>query len=173
VIPCGKQFDRLLVRHDRQELGHQRPDPRIGGGGRAPRLSIEIIPPVSKWGPILTSDDPTAPLIAGHRSRAANNPGLPFQTTGLNRGHYLSLITGEVDFWKTKQNLISGAIIDPYLNREFQYSTPAYAHAAATLVAYAGRAGSAGVRSQSARLVGTERSLRAVRQAVMRTSSHR
>ena len=94
----------------------------------------------STWGPILTSPDPTAALLAGHRGRVTNSPWpTAFEPTGLTRSAYLSLIAGEVDFWKTKQDA-TGAIIDPYLNREFQYSTPSFAHAAAALVAYAGRA---------------------------------
>ncbi|MBC8104168.1 MAG: hypothetical protein H7Z41_16460 [Cytophagales bacterium] len=104
-----------------------------------PRVTIAWNPlPASLWS--LPTDDPTAAMLAGHRTRVASNMGMSFQPTGLTRSHYLSLITGQVDFWKTKQNPANGAIIDPYLNREFQYSTPAYAHAAATLVAYAGRA---------------------------------
>ena len=104
-----------------------------------PKIIIDPYPfPASLW--TVTANDPTDSLMADHRARVANNPTLPFQTTGLTRSHYLSLITSEVDFWKTKQNLTTGAIIDPYRNIEFQYSTPSFAHAAATLVAYAGRA---------------------------------
>ena len=99
------------------------------------RVVISDAPIVSTWGPILTSPDPTAPLLQGHRARAAHRRVLP---TGLGRADYLRLIASEVDFWKAKQDA-DGAIIDPYLNREFQYSTPAFAHAAATLVVYAER----------------------------------
>ncbi len=99
------------------------------------RVTISDAPIVSTWGPILVSPDPTAPLLNGHRERARHRRVRP---TGLRRDDYLRLIASEVDFWKTKQDA-DGAIIDPYLNREFQYSTPAFAHAAATLVAYAGR----------------------------------
>ena len=99
------------------------------------RVTISDAPIVSTWGPILVSPDPTAPLLNGHRERARHRRVRP---TGLGRDDYLRLIASEVDFWKTKQDA-DGAIIDPYLNREFQYSTPAFAHAAATLVAYAGR----------------------------------
>ncbi len=106
----------------------------------SPRVTVTVAPPVSKWGPVSTWEDPTAPLLAGHRARVANQNWGSFKKTNLKRSDYLTLIAGEVDFWKGLQNPETGAIIDPYLNREFQYSTPAYAHAAATLVAYAGRA---------------------------------
>ena len=56
----------------------------------------------------------------------------------MTRADYLKLIAGEVDFWKTQQNA-KGAIIDPYKREEWQYSTPAYAHAAAALIAWNGR----------------------------------
>ncbi|HET9420494.1 MAG TPA: hypothetical protein VFO49_05105, partial [Nocardioides sp.] len=99
------------------------------------RVTISDAPIVSTWGPILETPDPTAAMLDGHRKRAAHRRIRP---TGLGRPDYLRLIASEVDFWKEKQDA-DGAIIDPYLNREFQYSTPAFAHAAATLVAYAGR----------------------------------
>jgi hypothetical protein len=103
------------------------------------RITLESVTPpepVSMWGPVLTWEDPTAALLAGHRTRMKAAPAI--KTTGLKRADYLRLIAGEVDFWKTKQ-AAEGAIIDPYRNVEFQYSTPAFAHAAAALVAYAGR----------------------------------
>ncbi|SFO39156.1 hypothetical protein SAMN04489713_105392 [Actinomadura madurae] len=99
------------------------------------RVTFTDAPVTSTWGPILTTPDPTAPLLDGHRSRSAGGRVRP---TGLGRGDYLRLIASEVDFWKAGQDA-DGAIIDPYRNREFQYSTPAFAHAAAALVVYAGR----------------------------------
>jgi hypothetical protein len=103
-----------------------------------PRITITNTPlAASTW--TVPSEDPTAVLLAGHRVRTANASLESFKPTELNREHYLELIAGQVDFWKTLQRS-TGAIIDPYRNAEFQYSTPAYAHAAATLVAYAGRA---------------------------------
>ncbi|MES2463613.1 MAG: hypothetical protein V4671_23815, partial [Armatimonadota bacterium] len=93
----------------------------------------------SAWAPVLSWPDPTAPLLAGHRSRMESASVKSFKTTGLQRSDYLKLIGSEIDFWKTKQNKETGAIIDPYRNVEFQYSTPAFAHAASTLVVYAGR----------------------------------
>lgn len=55
------------------------------------------------------------------------------------RADYLPLIAGNVGYWKHFQD-DRGAIVDPYEKLERQYSTPAFALAAATLVAYAGRA---------------------------------
>jgi hypothetical protein len=93
----------------------------------------------STWAPVLTWDDPTINLLAGHRHRLASDEKRSFQPTGLGRGDYLTLIAGEIDFWKTQQDTETGAIIDPYRKAEFQYSTPAFAHAASALVAYANR----------------------------------
>ena len=61
-----------------------------------------------------------------------------FRPTGLSKKDYLSLIVGNVDFFKQHQDE-AGAIIDPYEKKERQYSTPAFALAAALLVAEAGR----------------------------------
>ena len=65
--------------------------------------------------------------------------------TGLTKKDYLSLIAGNVDFWKKFQNT-DGAILDPYekdeqhpQGQEKQYSTPAFALAAAELVKESGR----------------------------------
>jgi hypothetical protein len=70
------------------------------------------------------------------------NPNAPvptdFAPTQLNKKDYLKLIAGNVDFWKKHLNA-DGAIIDPYENAEKQYSTPAFALAAAELVKEAGR----------------------------------
>ncbi|MES2459625.1 MAG: hypothetical protein V4671_03520 [Armatimonadota bacterium] len=103
-------------------------------------IRVTAVPvPTSLWpaAPV----DPTAPMLAGHRTRVADylNSGQTVTATGLTRDHYLALIAGEIDFWKNYQNTTTGAIIDPYRNVEFQYSTPAYAHASSALVAYAGR----------------------------------
>ncbi len=58
--------------------------------------------------------------------------------TGLQRADYLKVIAGNVDFFCKHQNQ-EGAIIDPYKHEEWQYATPAFAHAASLLVAHAGR----------------------------------
>ncbi|MFC4554927.1 hypothetical protein [Georgenia faecalis] len=101
-----------------------------------PRVAYVNAAIASTWGPILTSPDPTVALLAGHRARAA---GRTVASTDLAHADYLRLIGSGIDFWTSWQSP-AGAIIDPYRNSEFQYSTPAFAHAAAALVAYAGRA---------------------------------
>jgi hypothetical protein len=108
----------------------------------AVRVVTEKVPPPepkSAWGPVLSWPDPTAELLAGHRKRAATVTPKSFKPTDRKRADYLKLIAGEIDFWKTQQNKETGAIIDPYRKIEWQYSTPAFAHAASALVAYAGR----------------------------------
>jgi rhamnogalacturonyl hydrolase YesR len=78
-------------------------------------------------------------LLRQFRGESAKQAGTTaFAATGLSRADYLKLISGEVDFWRQRQSG-DGAIIDPYRQAEFQYSTPAFAHAAATLVAYGDR----------------------------------
>jgi hypothetical protein len=76
------------------------------------------------------------PASAAQMPKPANSPG--WSETGITRADYLPLISGNVDFFKQHQNA-EGAIIDPYEKKERQYSTPAFAQAAATLVAFAGR----------------------------------
>jgi hypothetical protein len=61
-----------------------------------------------------------------------------FQATDLKKGDYLKLIAGNVDFFKQFQRA-DGAIIDPNEHAEIQYSTPAFALAAAVLVQNAQR----------------------------------
>lgn len=58
--------------------------------------------------------------------------------TGLSREDYLKVIAGNVDRFVGFQNA-KGAIIDPYRKAEWQYATPCFALAAATLVAHAQR----------------------------------
>ena len=98
----------------------------------------ESAPIKSEWNASVFQNDPTAPLLAAFRANSKNAPK-SFAPTGLSRATYLKLISGEIDFWKTHQNA-SGAIIDPYSKKEVQYSTPAFANAAAVLVARDGRA---------------------------------
>ncbi len=85
----------------------------------------------------IPAEDPTKPLLAQFRKEGTPKE---FSTTKLTRADYLKLMASEVDFWKTKQNA-DGAIIDPYKNEEWQYSTPAFAYAAAGLVAWDNRTG--------------------------------
>lgn len=62
----------------------------------------------------------------------------PVTETGLKAVDYLRLIAGNVDFFRQHQDE-RGAIIDPYREEEFQYSTPCYALGGAVLVEHAGR----------------------------------
>jgi hypothetical protein len=62
-----------------------------------------------------------------------------FKPTGLTRRDYLTLIAGDVDFFKKFQDAKTGAIIDPYRKQETQYATPAFAVAAGILVTEAKR----------------------------------
>ena len=98
----------------------------------APTVTKELLTQTT-WG--VSLPDPTGPLLT--QFRAAEVP-LGYNPTGLSRADYLKLIAGEVDFWKTKQNA-DGAIIDPYKKEEWQYATPAFAHAAAALIVWNNR----------------------------------
>ncbi len=80
--------------------------------------------------------DPIAPVFSRFRTSLRDLPDP--EPTGLAREDYLDLIEGNVDFFKAYQD-DNGAILDPYEDEEVQYSTPAYALAAITLVAHAGR----------------------------------
>ena len=90
--------------------------------------------PYSEWDASVFADDPTPNLLSAFDGTGAAE----FTPTGLTREDYLVLVGSEVDFWVTHQN-DNGAIIDPYAGSEVQYSTPAFANAAAALVVYAGR----------------------------------
>ena len=74
----------------------------------------------------------TVSTVRGHLETATIIP------TGLSRADYLTTIQGIVDYFKNHQSA-SGRIIDPYLKREFQYSTPCFAWAASVLVVHGGR----------------------------------
>jgi hypothetical protein len=89
-----------------------------------------------RWRDLKADPDPTVPLLEQFRKNVPSAPAIT--PTGLTRADYLKLIAGNVDFFKGHQN-DSGAIIDPYKNEEFQYSTPCFAGAAAALIAHAGR----------------------------------
>ncbi len=62
------------------------------------------------------------------------NAAASFRSSGLDRREYLRLADGIVRFFAAHQDA-RGAIIDPYEKRERQYSTPAFACAAAVLYA--------------------------------------
>ncbi len=107
----------------------------------APSVMTAALPAVERtgkdtWPDVLAWADPTLPLLQTFRANAKT--ASPIKSTGLTRADYLKLIAGEVDFWRKHQNA-NGAVIDPYRKVEFQYSTPAFAHAAAALVKYANR----------------------------------
>jgi hypothetical protein len=87
------------------------------------------------WADVPSTPDPTAPLLAQFR---ADQREATIEPTGLTRGDYLHVIAGNVDYFRQQQD-DRGAIIDPHRNVEFQYSTPCFALAAATLVVHAGR----------------------------------
>ncbi len=92
---------------------------------------------IDNWGDVKSWPDPIAPFLKTFRDHVARaKHGV--NDTHLKRAAYLKLIAGNVDFWKQHQDA-RGAIIDPYRKVEFQYSTPCFAYAAATLVAHAGR----------------------------------
>jgi hypothetical protein len=61
-----------------------------------------------------------------------------FTPSGLTPRDYLRVIEGNVDFFGHHQDA-TGAIIDPYKQEEYQYSTPCFALAASTVAIYAGR----------------------------------
>ena len=71
--------------------------------GSLVKEQVPVPAPRSAWGPVLTWPDPTAALLAGHRKRAQTTPKA-FKATGLRRADYLTLIAGEIDFWKTHQD---------------------------------------------------------------------
>ena len=64
----------------------------------------------------------------------------PLTPSGLRRSDLLSTIAGIVEWFLPHQNASTGAIIDPDTHAEEEYSTPCFAHAAATLVAHGARA---------------------------------
>ena len=84
--------------------------------------------------------DPLADHPLGQQLEAIFSAPAPahFEPTGVERTDYLHMIEKNVDFFRPFQNE-SGAIIDPSSHGERQYSTPAFALAAATLVECLGR----------------------------------
>jgi rhamnogalacturonyl hydrolase YesR len=111
------------------------PTTETATASRISRISLPRPAPVNTWGPIAEWPDPITPYVARFRGQPKT---AKLKATGRKREDYLKLIASEVDFWKKKQNA-DGAIVDPYRKQEFQYSTPAFAHAAAALVVYANR----------------------------------
>src|SRR4051812_4181676 len=81
---------------------------------------------------------PASEALARLFAQPIAKPPSGFESTGMKRDDYLTLIAGNVDFYKKHQNE-EGAIIDPVQGKEIQYSTPSFALATATLVAHANR----------------------------------
>ena len=88
------------------------------------------------WEDVFSWDNPIMPHWDRFREHLSKKPG--FQPTGLTRKDYLKVIEGDVDYFRNFQDE-QGAIIDPFKKIEWQYSTPCFALAAATLVVHAGR----------------------------------
>jgi hypothetical protein len=78
-------------------------------------------------------DFPLTGAIARFRDDQARRAGA-WTPTGPGRGEYLRLMQGIVRFFAACQDA-RGAIVDPYEQKERQYSTPAFALAAAVLCA--------------------------------------
>ena len=96
-----------------------------------PRIVTDFIeadePAPPDWRQVADRPDPTAPLVAAFLKAAPKVNG-----TTVDRLDYLRLIESDVDHWRQHQNG-DGAIVDPYLKQEWQYSTPCFAFAAAQL----------------------------------------
>jgi hypothetical protein len=78
------------------------------------------------------ADDRLAATIRGVRD-ALTRQKAAISSTNFRRDDYLNLIDGVVKYFRPFQDK-KGRIIDPYLHREYQYSTPTFALAAATLI---------------------------------------
>src|SRR5580693_6319646 len=70
---------------------------------------------------------PLASVVAQARQTAASSKGIP---SGLTREGYLKTCEGIVGFFQHFQTA-EGRIIDPFMRKEVQYSTPCYAWTAA------------------------------------------
>ena len=80
--------------------------------------------------------NPMAGTVSALRGFAA--AAGPINPTGLRRADLLDTISGVVEWFLPLQNA-AGAIIDPDSHAEEEYSTPCFAHAAATLVVHGAR----------------------------------
>ncbi len=90
-----------------------------------------IIPPEARAGAVLPHLHPYADVINTFITRQGEYPWR-FEPTGFTRDAYLPVIDSIARGLRLYQNA-AGRIIDPILNREHQYSTPAYAHAVSVL----------------------------------------
>ncbi|MCL2894755.1 hypothetical protein [Brenneria tiliae] len=77
--------------------------------------------------------NPLAAVIDGAKAALRTAPVDDVVASGIGKESYLDLVDGVVEHFRHFQSA-GGRIIDPYLHRESQYSTPTYALAAATLV---------------------------------------
>jgi hypothetical protein len=80
-----------------------------------------------------TGSFPFAGLVEEFCGRERSRP-TAIAPTGLRRADYLRVVGGITRFFAASQDA-RGAIVDPYENRERQYSTPAFALAAGVLCA--------------------------------------
>jgi hypothetical protein len=97
------------------------------------RIALEM---VDLWEDIAAAPFPGQPLLETFRENLQQMPQV--EKTNLRAADYLRVIAGNVDFFRERQDE-RGAIIDPYRNEEYQYSTPCYALAGAVLVEHEGR----------------------------------
>ena len=100
----------------------------------SPASALECLQPGPSGFPLkpAVTGFPLESAVTGFRAAAAGARGLV--PTGIMRDAYLHLIDGIVRFFVSAQDA-RGAIIDPYEQKERQYSTPAFALAGATLCA--------------------------------------
>jgi hypothetical protein len=96
-------------------------------------LTKRAIFPVLLMLPLALSALEPFPLNQAVRNAKTNLAAAVIKPTGLERGDYLNVISGIVNYFKHFQ-ADDGRIIDPFLQKEFQYSTPCYAWAATALV---------------------------------------
>jgi hypothetical protein len=100
-------------------------------GAQPPRIDKDFADPDKPappaWLDIAARPDPTADLVKSFESVASHDKSTP-----VDRTAYLKFIESDVDFWAKRQDA-NGAIIDPYIQAEWQYSTPCFAFAAAQL----------------------------------------
>lgn len=103
-----------------------------------PTVGTEKIPVVieDRWEDVASWPFPAAPHLERFRANLEDMP--PVRESGLKAEDYLRLIGGNVEFFRQHQDG-RGAIIDPYREVEYQYSTPCFALAGAVLVEFAGR----------------------------------
>lgn len=108
-----------------------------GAPAKAKPMPRAMPPPDPSWASVVKRHPAADVLQTLFPAKPAPLPP-GFAPTTLTKADYLPVIAGIVDFFKAYQDE-AGAIIDPYTHGERQYSTPAFAAAAARLVHDAGR----------------------------------